>query len=346
MNPPRRAVHVDRHVRAVTRLRARPAPRAIVGDRLVAAVEGEPRIGDDADGVLVAALDRLRRRQVVAGRPPSGPGAARRPSSVQNFSQHTCTRRPSPGWAGRSARRPALRCCQRHLSGHPAEHAGLADEPMVEQPTAFAGSGAFHRSAIMCTQRRSISAVCGYSSLSIMFLSTASRPTRAPDRPRSDRHPGPGPDVRIASTGSAAPGSASPRRPGTARAASRPRRLPARRRRPARWSSRLRRHRRDRPQCAPRSAPRHGEPAADSAGGGWDVDVRQAPESRVGLAVDAVARRPRAGRGDGRGARTRPILPDATVHQDRRPEHHRPGPRGRLPARRGDRRGQARRTSC
>ena len=32
-------------------------------------------------------------------------------------------------------------------------------------------SGAFHRSASMCTQRRSISAVCGYSSLSIMFLS-------------------------------------------------------------------------------------------------------------------------------------------------------------------------------
>ena len=35
----------------------------------------------------------------------------------------------------------------------------------------FAASGAFHRSASMCTQRASSSAVCGYSSLSIMFLS-------------------------------------------------------------------------------------------------------------------------------------------------------------------------------
>lgn len=44
-------------------------------------------------------------------------------------------------------------------------------EPVVEQPTAVAGSGAFHRSASMATQRRSSSAVRGYSSLSIMFLS-------------------------------------------------------------------------------------------------------------------------------------------------------------------------------
>ena len=46
-----------------------------------------------------------------------------------------------------------------------------SDEPMPEAPTVLADSGAFQRSAIMCTQRRSISAVCGYSSLSIMFLS-------------------------------------------------------------------------------------------------------------------------------------------------------------------------------
>ena len=38
----------------------------------------------------------------------------------------------------------------------------------------LAASGAFHRSAIMCTHRRSISADCGYSSLSIMFLLTDS----------------------------------------------------------------------------------------------------------------------------------------------------------------------------
>jgi hypothetical protein len=45
-----------------------------------------------------------------------------------------------------------------------------SDEPMAEVPMVLAASGAFHRSAIMCTQRRSISAVCGYSSRSIMFL--------------------------------------------------------------------------------------------------------------------------------------------------------------------------------
>ena len=44
-------------------------------------------------------------------------------------------------------------------------------DPVVEQPTVFHAPGACQRSAIMCTQRFSISAVCGYSSLSIMFLS-------------------------------------------------------------------------------------------------------------------------------------------------------------------------------
>ena len=43
--------------------------------------------------------------------------------------------------------------------------------PVVDVPIASAASGAFHRSASMRTQRASISAVCGYSSLSIMFLS-------------------------------------------------------------------------------------------------------------------------------------------------------------------------------
>src|SRR5690242_5399254 len=61
----------------------------------------------------------------------------------------------------------------RHLAAIPASmHA--SDEPMAEAPTVLAASGAFHRSAIMCTHRRSISAVCGYSSLSIMFLLIAS----------------------------------------------------------------------------------------------------------------------------------------------------------------------------
>src|SRR6266516_1858357 len=61
----------------------------------------------------------------------------------------------------------------RHLAAIPASmHA--SEEPTAEAPTVLAASGAFHRSAIMCTHRRSISAVCGYSSLSIMFLLTDS----------------------------------------------------------------------------------------------------------------------------------------------------------------------------
>ena len=53
-------------------------------------------------------------------------------------------------------------------------------EPVVEQPVALSCSGELHRSASMLTQRASISAVCGYSSLSIMFLSAVSAISRAP----------------------------------------------------------------------------------------------------------------------------------------------------------------------
>ena len=55
-----------------------------------------------------------------------------------------------------------------------------SDEPTVEQPGALLGSGACQRSASMETQRCSISAVWGYSSLLIMFLgrhSIINRPT-------------------------------------------------------------------------------------------------------------------------------------------------------------------------
>ena len=51
-------------------------------------------------------------------------------------------------------------------------HASL--DPVVEQPVASLPSGAFHRLLRMFTQRRSSSAVCGYSSLSIMFLAAHS----------------------------------------------------------------------------------------------------------------------------------------------------------------------------
>jgi hypothetical protein len=44
-------------------------------------------------------------------------------------------------------------------------------DPVVEQPVALSAAGACQRLLSICTQRRSISAVCGYSSLSIMFLS-------------------------------------------------------------------------------------------------------------------------------------------------------------------------------
>ena len=44
-------------------------------------------------------------------------------------------------------------------------------DPVVEQPMVADGSGACHRSASIATHRLSSSAVRGYSSLSIMFLS-------------------------------------------------------------------------------------------------------------------------------------------------------------------------------
>ena len=47
-------------------------------------------------------------------------------------------------------------------------------DPVVEQPVAALPRGAFHSLLRMFTQRRSSSAVCGYSSLSIMFLSAHS----------------------------------------------------------------------------------------------------------------------------------------------------------------------------
>ena len=66
-----------------------------------------------------------------------------------------------------SARR---RFCQLRLRARPPSIAASLD-PVVEQPTASPASGAFQRRLRMLTQRLSSSAVCGYSSLSIMFLS-------------------------------------------------------------------------------------------------------------------------------------------------------------------------------
>jgi len=57
---------------------------------------------------------------------------------------------------------------QRHFMASPASMTASLD-PIVEAP--IGGPGALNRLLTMLTQRRSISAVCGYSSLSIMFLS-------------------------------------------------------------------------------------------------------------------------------------------------------------------------------
>ncbi len=49
-----------------------------------------------------------------------------------------------------------------------------SDEPIVEVPIALSGSGACHSPAIIFQHRVSMAAVCGYSSLSTMFLSADS----------------------------------------------------------------------------------------------------------------------------------------------------------------------------
>ncbi len=65
------------------------------------------------------------------------------------------------------------RFCQRRLRARPPSIAASL-EPVVEQPVAFFGSGECHSRLSMLTQRISMAAVCGYSSLSIMFLSNVS----------------------------------------------------------------------------------------------------------------------------------------------------------------------------
>ena len=59
------------------------------------------------------------------------------------------------------------------LGRHARQHAGLRGSD-GRGANGVSRPGACHRSASMCTQRASISAVCGYSSLSIMFLLTES----------------------------------------------------------------------------------------------------------------------------------------------------------------------------
>ena len=78
----------------------------------------------------------------------------------------------------------AARSRQRRMSASPPSmHASL--EPVVEQPVARAARRSCHSSASMLTQRRSSSAVCGYSSLSTRLRSTA----RVDQRARLGLHP-------------------------------------------------------------------------------------------------------------------------------------------------------------
>ena len=81
---------------------------------------------------------------------------------------------------GRSVALPAarIRSRHRHFRAIPPSMAASL-EPVVEQPVASSWSGELHRSDRMFTQRISSSAVCGYSSLSIMFLSNVSAMSRA-----------------------------------------------------------------------------------------------------------------------------------------------------------------------
>ena len=73
---------------------------------------------------------------------------------------------------GRSTGLPSARrrSIQRRFSASPPSIAASL-EPVVEQPVASSASGACQRRLSICTHRASSSAVCGYSSLSIMFLS-------------------------------------------------------------------------------------------------------------------------------------------------------------------------------
>src|SRR5437016_1858144 len=88
----------------------------------------------------------------------------------QIFSQHTWTLVPDTRF-GLSVGFPVAlrRSRQRHFRARP-ESMAASLEPVVDVPVALSlSSGEFHRSARMSTHRASISAVSGYSSLSIMF---------------------------------------------------------------------------------------------------------------------------------------------------------------------------------
>ena len=142
-------------------------------DRLVRAGVGDAEGRHDHDRVLVDPLQHRGRIHHVPARVPSGPRGFRRPSSGR-----TCAIPPGPD-RRRSSGCPSA--CPRPAAW-PATATWPPCPPACRPPTSrwpkcrrcWPPRGAFHRSAIMCTHRRSISAVCGYSSRSIMFLLTDS----------------------------------------------------------------------------------------------------------------------------------------------------------------------------
>ena len=149
-----------------------------LGDRLVLASERHAEGRHDADRVLVAALDDFLGRHAEA--------AALERDLTQFHVEVASELMPAylhrPGIIfGRSVGLPGLPRFSRHFhfnANPPSMQASLL--PVVEQPMVSAASGEFQRSARMCTQRFSISAVAGYSSLSMMFLSMQDPSARGP----------------------------------------------------------------------------------------------------------------------------------------------------------------------
>ena len=172
-NPRWRRIHVNRNVQPGFLLQFVKRIAAIGLDRLVAAVERDPKRGHHADGIFVAPRQHFRPGPSADGPSPSALRAVQCPNNGR-----ICASRPAPGRMtrfGLSAGFPGgpAPLAPAPFHGHAAEHRRLART----------GGGASHgvdgvrripQFATMCTQRFSISAVCGYSSLSIMFLSMQS----------------------------------------------------------------------------------------------------------------------------------------------------------------------------
>ena len=167
-----RRVHVHRHLEAGLGV-ARDHGVVDRLDRLELARVRRAEDPHDADRAFVDAITASSGAMTYR---PSCTGTKRGSTSQyrQNFSHTTCTFEPIIRF-GLSVDFPAAvrRARHCHFIASPASMTASL-EPIVDAPMVSPSSGAWNRWATMFTQRRSISAVCGYSSLSIMFLSNAS----------------------------------------------------------------------------------------------------------------------------------------------------------------------------